>query len=187
MKNYLAILVTVVSIFTSPASYALHQFISNTNTIQYCGGFCTSIDSLEEGSIFLFTGNLNIDNNGNFPDDLLTTLADFTIEISGSSASSLLTLSNTTLVSSNILTSTDEFEQTTILGGLAIFDTSLAFPAFSGVPSELIYNFDNNSIDFFILDNLTASTTAVPIPNALLLFFSGFIGLLSFSKARLKA
>ncbi len=187
MKKYLKILLAAGCLFGSAASHAIHQTISNTNTIQYCNGFCSLIDSLEVGSIFSLTGNMDINDSGVFPDDLLNTLADFTIEITGSSNTLLLTLNNTSLTSSNIFTSTDEFEQTTILGGSAIFNTTFAFAALSGIPSELIYNFDNNSINFFISGDLTASTSPVPVPSAFILFFSGTMLLISFSNKKKQA
>jgi len=182
MKHHLAVLVTASALLCSTASHAFHGSISDSNTIQYCSGFCDSIDSLEVGSLFSLTGQMDT-----LGLDVLNTLVDYTIEITGSSNTLSLTTSNTSLISSNIFTSTDEFEVTTILGGTAVFDTTPAFSAFAGVPSELIYNFDDDSINLYISDTLAASTSPVPIPSAFILFASGAMLLVSFSRRKLIA
>lgn len=190
MKKYLVILQAAICLLSSSASYAIHQSFTYTNTIQYCSDvFCPLIPSLEEGSILTLNGDLDIDPNGEYPDDVLTSLVDFTIEIFGPSATLNLTPSNTSVISSNILTTSDEFEHTTILGGTAIFDTSNAFDNLLtfALPSELIYNFDDDSIMLYVDGNLAASTTAVvPIPNAFFLLFSGIMLLVSISRKKSK-
>jgi len=104
----------------------------------------------------------------------------------------LLDSSNTSLISSNISTITNEFEQTTITGGTAVFDTTVAFSPFYGLGllhSELTFNFDKNLTEFRVLSDLTATASnlnvsAVPIPGSLVLLFSGVMLLTSVSRRR---
>jgi hypothetical protein len=179
MKQYIVLLFAAFSLISSTTSYALHGYISDSNTIQYCNGFCDLIDSLEVGSTVSLTGQMDTTE-----EEVLNTLFDFTIEISGSSSTLFLTSSNTSLISSNIFTSTDEFEETTIFGGTAIFDTTFSFSELSGVPTELIYNFNNNSINLLISDNIIASTAVVPVPTAVWLFGSGLLGLIGVTRRK---
>ncbi|HFD32334.1 MAG TPA: hypothetical protein ENJ28_06480 [Gammaproteobacteria bacterium] len=190
MKKYFAILIASITLLFSSASHAIHGNVYYENNIQYCSDLCASIDTLENGSRIFFNGQLDV-----FGGEVLTTLDSYLFEFTSTSIEKFYGPGNMPLISSNIFTSTDEFEKTTILGGTAQFDTSFAFLSLLGTPSELILDFDNDRIDLYVTAftptgtsrELLASTSPVPVPGALILFLSGLLGLVPVSIARHKA
>ena len=185
MKKYSIALLSAIILLFSSASYTAPAEIFYENNIRYCSDLCASVDTLENGTRIFFYGQMNV-----FANEVQTTLDNYIFEFTNTSIEKFYSSTNMPLINSNIFTSTDAYERTTILGGTARFDTSLTFLALVGTPSELIIDFDNNRIDLYVTSftptgtsrELLASTS--PVPGALILFMSGILGLAAISTAR---
>jgi len=185
MKKLIPLLFYIsVALFSSQAK-ALHGNPSYNGTIDFCNGLCSLYDSIESGSNI--SANLYFELLPTFPD--LGNVVDYSINITGTSSSIILDNTNTTILTNTASAFADAFEFTTISGGIFSLDTSNAFTEIWGYPSELVFDFDNNRIDFYTMGpvssrELAASTSPVPLPGALILLLSGLIPLLGFAKRR---
>ncbi len=182
MKKIIIALICSYSIFFSTHASALHGNPYYSGTIDFCQpGLCNIYDPINSGSNI--SASLFFELLDPFPD--LGNIVDYNITIDGATGSIVLDNANTLILTNTATAYVDEFEVTTISGGIFSLDTSNAFAEALDIPSELVFDFDNDRIDFYTFGNtLTASTSPVPVPSALILLLSGLIPLLSFAQKR---
>ena len=182
MKKFIITLIYSCSILFSANASAIHGNPYYSGTFDFCQpGLCDVYGSINSGSSI--SANLFFELLEPFPD--LGNIVDYNITIDGSAGSIVLDNTNTFILTNTATAYADEFEVTTISGGIFSLDTSEAFAETLGIPSELVFDFDNDRIDFYAFGNeLTASTSPVPLPSALILLLSGLIPLLSFAQKR---
>ncbi len=177
-KLTVLVLITFVLNFSSPG-YAVHGYVSYSNTLQFCTFFCDVIPSLETGSSIDFVGQ-----QVTVGDEAISELQSFSITLTSPTASLLLSSVDVPVLSSTVYTVPDEFETTIFTGGRVAFDTSSSFAALFGVPSKLVINFDTDQAKLVVANQLAASTSAVPVPAAAWLFGFGLIMLSGFARRR---
>lgn len=184
MKTITTVLSFILTLFSYNAS-ALHGNPFYGGTIDYCDPvLCDLIDSIDSGTTI--SASLFFELDISFP--ILGDLVDYNISIDGLTDSVVLDTTNTSILINTVSAYANENEDTFIEGGILSLDTTLVFAGdlgFGATP-ELIFDFDKDRIDFFILDTLAATTkpSPVPVPGALFLFLSGIVTLLSFSGKR---